>query len=105
MLLCAAAAAFVAVTGGRASGDLSAGAPPAARVHIERDGLRYEFDAISGRERLTSLDHPETDLIHARPVDALRLRRALEADIGQPLERLIDANRETIDALKRMGYL
>ncbi|MCE9634872.1 MAG: hypothetical protein K8T90_04130 [Planctomycetes bacterium] len=75
------------------------------RASMELDGLVYEFDAIAGREWLSAVGAPDVNLLHERPEDALRLRRALEHDLGLSLERLSDANRATIDALKRMGYL
>ncbi|MCE9634874.1 MAG: hypothetical protein K8T90_04140 [Planctomycetes bacterium] len=100
-----AAAAFVVAARSHREIPVPADSSASAHVRIERDGLVYEFDAISNRERLTEVGRPDLDLLRDRPADALRLRRAIETDIGRPLESLVDANRETIEALKRMGYL
>jgi hypothetical protein len=84
-------------------------APPATNVWIERDGLRYEYSSLSGRERLFEVGVPDDqrrDLAPSRPDDARRLRRLLEEQLSVPdLDVLHEPHRATAENLRAMGYL
>lgn len=80
-----------------------------ARPSLEADGLRYEFDALTGCERLWDLSDPSQaprNVIRERAIDARNLRRSLERQLGvESLDELRDAHRSGADALRRLGYL
>jgi len=80
-----------------------------ARVSVEDNGLRYAFDALTGRESLvdvTSDAGDRIDLIDSRPDDAERMRRLLVRDLDiESLSELVDAHRPAADELRRLGYL
>jgi hypothetical protein len=110
-VLAAGAGAFLAAADALGSGagrSANAGAP-AAVVAIERDGLRYQYNTLTGRECLYDRDSPpeeRRDLAADRPLDLRRLRRLLEAELGVPdLGVLHEPHRETADALRGLGYL
>jgi len=88
----------------------SVGAPgadltPPACVVVEHDGLRYEFDALSGRRRICDPRDPDTDLLPARPGGMERFRELIESKAGRTLEEMQDAHRDSTAALRRLGYL
>jgi len=92
-------------------------APPPAKppesipslVFLERDGLRYEYDALRGTERLYDLAEPpprHEDLTASRPDDAARLRNAILADLHlDSLDALREMYAQEAEQLRRMGYL
>jgi len=88
--------------GGRECGGL-----PAFAV-FDADGWRYEFHAVTGRERLVRLaDVPNGEnLADAEPEVTARMRTSLAADLGlESLEELREAHRDAIDRLRALGYL
>ena len=80
-----------------------------AYATIERNGLRYEYDALTGREHLYVVAEPlatRRDVVGERPADVQRLRRELESELGiQSVETLRDVHREEAEVLRRLGYL
>lgn len=75
----------------------------------ERDGLRYEFHAVMGTEILTRVGAKLGDarnLIHEMPEIAASLRAAVAKREGVPsVESLRARHGETIESLRRLGYL
>jgi hypothetical protein len=84
-------------------------APLPAYATIERDGLRYEFEALRGRESLVEIGpdgRPGRDVLLERGDAARRLRAALEAELGvDSLDRLVEAHHDAAESLRRLGYL
>lgn len=80
-----------------------------AQVSVERDGLRYEFDALTGTERLVDLSQPgpvRTNLVNERLEDAARLRVEACRKLGiDGLDELVREHRREADELRRLGYL
>lgn len=80
-----------------------------ARGWVESDGLRYEFDALTGREALfdAAADADgERNLVRERPDDARRMRALLVRKLRVPsLDAMRDAHSATADELRRLGYL
>lgn len=75
--------------------------------HIERDGLRYEYDALTDAERLLDVSDPSApkDVSKSRPADVERLRADLVARLGiSGLGALRDAHKAAADELRRLGY-
>jgi hypothetical protein len=109
--LAVAAAAAVAWAVPSGSGDLERTDPAAlpAYAHIERDGLRYEFEALTSRERLSEIAPDGSrgrDVLAERRDAAARLRAALEAELGvDSLERLVEAHSDAAESLRALGYL
>lgn len=110
----AAAALAVAVSSGRASTTPAAETSAAHRgdsalYTVERDGLRYEFHAVMGTEILTRVGAKLSDghnLIHEMPEIAAALRAAVAEREGVPsVEALRERHGETIESLRRLGYL
>ena len=81
-------------------------AEPRAYIHIERDGMRYEFNLVLGTESLTEIGAARRDVLGARPADAARLRRALADELGvESLEDLRSNQEDQIERLRALGYL
>lgn len=107
-------AAAVVIFGGLAAAYVAAAAPTRtgprpARVHIERDGMRYEYNAILGVESLTvtgAPGAPRRDVLAERPDAAERLRRALAAELGvDSLDELRADHEDEIASMRALGYL
>lgn len=114
LALCVLAAGAAAVVGAAlASARLRAPrpseVPSGAVVAIERDGLRYQFNPLTGREYLFDRDaspDERRDLGRDRPLDLERLRRLLAEELGVPDLGVLHApHRQTAEALRAMGYL
>jgi hypothetical protein len=110
-LACAAAATLASRlgrTGGGSPGSdglVAISAP--AHFEIEADGYRFEYHAVTGTERLFRVRSPvREDLSEDEPDVAGRLREALRIRLGvEDLELLRVPHRETIESLRRLGYL
>jgi len=80
-----------------------------AQVSVEHDGLRYEFDALTGTERLLDLSQTGPDrvnLVNVRLEDAARLRVEACRKLGiGGLDELVREHRRDADELRRLGYL
>ena len=78
-------------------------------VEFEQDGLRYVFHVPTGREALFDLaTDPDalSNLAEKRPEDTLRLRGLLSGKYGvEDLDALRVDFQDSIDALRRLGYL
>jgi len=78
-------------------------------LEIEQDGLRYVFHVPTGGEALFHLaTDPDalSNLAEKRPEDTLRLRGILAGKYGvKDLDALRGEYQESIDALRRLGYL
>lgn len=76
---------------------------------IERDGLRYEFHAVTGAESLWRTDArpgQQFNLIRDRAGDGRRLRRELEKELGvESLDELREEHRDVIEHLRELGYI
>jgi len=74
---------------------------------VERDGLRYEFNALTGVESLLDLSaSPPRELVRHREEELSRMRDLLCRDLRiDGLGRLVDAHREQAEGLRRLGYL
>lgn len=81
----------------------------ALQVTIERDGLVYEFSALSGTEYLWDAaadPASRVNLVPVRAADARRLRALLSEQLGvTDLEVLHAPYRATAESLRSMGYL
>ena len=79
-----------------------------AFAFIEEDGWRYEFHAVTGRERLVRLEDGAgaENLAAERPEVVARLRTSIARNlrIGD-LDELRDVHRDAIDRLRALGYL
>ncbi len=75
----------------------------------EQDGLRYEFHAVMGTEMLTRVGAKPGNvhnLVHEMPEIAAALRAAVAEREGVPdVESLRARHGETIESLRRLGYL
>ena len=80
-----------------------------ARGSVEDGGLRYEFDALTGREALLDISFgPDQvrDVLADRPDDVERMRVKLARKLGvRSLDDMVDAHRAAADQLRRLGYL
>lgn len=114
LALLAAVAAVIA--SGSAGGGRSPGAETAAAARgdsalyfVEQNGLRYEFHAVMGTELLTRVGTKQRDahnLIREMPEIAAALRAAVAEREGVPsVESLRERHGETIESLRRLGYL
>jgi hypothetical protein len=108
-LLAASAVAFLAAAAPTGAPETGTAADACAQVvfAIEREGFRYEFNAVTGVTTLRALGgdlHP--NVIAERPQEAARLEKALLEDVGaESLEALREPHRETIESLESLGYL
>jgi hypothetical protein len=78
---------------------------PPAHVRVERNGFRYEFDALTGRARLYELKNPGVDVLPERPDRMPELRMLIESEAGATLEDLQEHFRVSAAALRELGYL
>jgi len=79
-----------------------------AFASIEEDGWRYEFHAVTGRERLVSLAEGAAaeNRAEANPEVVRKLRVSLARDLRlRDLDELRDAHRDAIERLYALGYL
>lgn len=112
-VLAAAAVAVAASThrsGSAAGAETSAAERSDSALYTaERDGLRYEFQAVMGTEMLTRIAAKPGDtrnLIREMPEMAATLRAAVAEREGVPsVEALRARHGETIESLRRLGYL
>jgi hypothetical protein len=74
---------------------------------IEKDGLRYEFNAVMGTSTLHDVSADDRrNLLAERPAEAAALQRALLDDAGaDSLEALRAPHRAIIESLQHLGYL
>jgi hypothetical protein len=76
---------------------------------IERDGLRYEYDALAGRETLLELraaGEKPVDVTATRPAEVQRFREELCRSLGvESLDEIREEHAEAAESLKRLGYL
>lgn len=87
----------------------SADRSDSALYTAEQDGLRYEFHAVMGTEMLTRVGAKAGavhNLLHEMPDVAAALRAAVAEREGvQDVESLRARHGETIESLRRLGYL
>lgn len=87
----------------------SAEATLPAHPWLERDGIRYEYDALRDNERVLLVDPASGSLVDVsaeRPADLARLRALLLRELGvSSLATLRDAHAPAAAALRRLGYL
>lgn len=79
-----------------------------AFAFVEEDGWRYEFHAVTGRERLVSVTDGESaeNLVAERPEVAERLRISLARNLRiADLDELREVHRDAIERLRALGYL
>lgn len=111
VVACAAAAAVALATPvtAPAGGVAAADALPPTSHTIERNGLRYEFSALSGNEYLWEVAaDPDfrRNLAHSRPADVRRLRELLETELHvTDIRQLHARHRATAESLRGLGYL
>ena len=109
-LLVASAAAYAALAKGGHGGEFADGdrsGPPAFGA-VVADGWRYEFHAVTGRERLVRIaDGPTAENLVAEEQEvAERMRTSLAHHMGlNSLDELREAHRDATERLRALGYL
>lgn len=82
--------------------------PTPAHVSIERDGFRYEYDAVAGTESLTDMSVPaaaRVNLAGSRQDETKRLRGLLETQLDvDSLDRLHAEHLRDLEDVRRLGY-
>ena len=87
--------------------DVRPAGPPPLLAH-EAGGLRWTYHLPSGTEGLFDLAADPRcldNLASKRPEDARRMRQAVEAREGAPVESLREHYREQIERIRSLGYL
>jgi hypothetical protein len=112
--MAAAILVLVAVAGGAAWLALGGGAkhvddpaPPPSFVTMDRDGFRYEYHLVTGRETLFELHDGKpkfVNVIDEHKDVAASCRAELEKKLGQSLDSARGRYDETIRRLRALGY-
>ena len=108
LLLLAAAAVGIGTDEPAGAGTLRECSALPAFASIEQDGWRYEFHAVTGRERLVSLADGAgaENRAEEQPEVVRKLRVSLARDLKlRDLDELRDAHRDAIERLYALGYL
>ena len=107
-LLLVAAAAGIGTDEPAGAGTLRECSALPAFASIEQDGWRYEFHAVTGRERLVSLADGAgaENRAEEQPEVVRKLRTSLARDLRlRDLSELREAHRDAIERLNALGYL